>query len=333
MASTSRSDPLFPALTDAPQVHAGRRRAILERHPELRELAGPRRASALWIAGVVGLQLALATLVADLGLGWMLLVAYGVGAVASHALYVLIHECAHDLVLRSRTANKLMGIACDLALGLPSAIAFRTFHLLHHGHLGEVGMDPDIVAPREARLVGRSRWRKAIWLSLMSLSQALRPLKVPQHRSAPGWIAANVLAVIAVDALLWIALGPQAVGYLVASTLFALGPHPLGGRWIQEHYVTRPGQETYSYYGLGNKVAFNIGFHNEHHDFPNVAWSELPRVRRIAAEFYEGLASYRSWTRVALRFVLDPALGPYSRVLRADRGLASRAARTPVTIE
>ena len=47
----------------------------------------------------------------------------------------------------------------------------------------------------------------------------------------------------------------------------------MGARWIQEHYLTHGEQETYSYYGPLNTVAFNVGFHNEHHDFPSVPWN------------------------------------------------------------
>jgi sphingolipid delta-4 desaturase len=108
----------------------------------------------------------------------------------------------------------------------------------------------------------------------------------------------------------------MALLYLLLSTLFALGLHPLGGRWIQEHYVTEPGQETYSYYGLGNVVAFNIGYHNEHHDIPVVSWIHLPKIKRIAPELYSAGKSYRCWTAVLLRFVFDRRMSSYSRIAR-----------------
>ncbi len=107
--------------------------------------------------------------------------------------------------------------------------------------------------------------------------------------------------------------------YLVMSTVFAIGLHPLGARWIQEHFALAPNQETYSYYGPLNKVSFNVGYHNEHHDIVTIPWSRLPQVRRIAPEFYDGLMSYSSWTTLMLRFVRDSNITLYNVIVRPGR--------------
>ena len=125
-------------------------------------------------------------------------------------------------------------------------------------------------------------------------SQSLRP---SQRKATRGlglwdrWIVLNLLVVLAVDAAIWWLFGGAALGYLALSTLFALGLHPLGGRWIQEHHVTQEGQDTYSYYGPLNRLCFNMGYHHEHHDFPGIPWNRLPRLKRLAPEFYDDLKS------------------------------------------
>ena len=131
------------------------------------------------------------------------------------------------------------------------------------------------------------------------------------------WIAANLAAVVLLDVAVFYFLGIKGLAYLALSTLFALGLHPLGGRWIQEHYTTEEGQETYSYDGILNRVCFNMGFHSEHHDFPNVPWNNLPKLTRVAPEFYRDLKSYRSWTWVLLNFIFNPAMSGYSRIVRS----------------
>ena len=74
--------------------------------------------------------------------------------------------------------------------------------------------------------------------------------------------------------------------------------HPVGARWIQEHYAVWPNQGTFDYYGPLNTVALNIGYHNEHHDFPEIPWRRLPKLREIAPEYYEPLGCHRSWVKL-----------------------------------
>ncbi len=305
---------------DGPASHFSRRRDILAKHPEVKSLMGQNPWSAAWIVGLVALQFAVAAFAPDLHWLLIVLLAYGFGAFVNHALYVQIHECTHNLVFEKPSLNKIMGIVCDFALAMPSALAFRKYHLMHHKHLGQHGLDPDIVSHEEARLVGNTPLRKAIWIFFFSISQALRPLMVKRTDFWDRWILANIVVQVIVDVAVWILLGPEALIYLGLSTLFALGLHPLGGRWIQEHYVTREGQETYSYYGILNKTCFNMGYHNEHHDFANVPWNNLPKLRRLAPEFYDGLKHYRSWTGVLAKFIFDPAMSTYSRIVRPARG-------------
>lgn len=297
-------------------VHFYRGREILKAHPEIRDLMVKNPWTAGCAALVVGAQWLIAANVEGLAWYWILALAYLLGAFANHSLYVLIHECTHNLVFKRPAHNNLLGILCDFALVIPSAMGFRKYHLMHHKFLGQYLRDPDIVRHEEARLIGNSAWRKALWLFFFSVSQAMRPMQIKETEFWDRWIVANLLAVIVVDVAILVVLGPAALIYLALSTLFALGLHPLGGRWIQEHYLTREGQETYSYYGPLNKTCFNMGYHNEHHDFATVPWNNLPKLTRIAPEYYASLASYRSWTAVLLNYIFDPNMSSYSRIVR-----------------
>ncbi len=94
----------------------------------------------------------------------------------------------------------------------------------------------------------------------------------------------------------------------------------MAAHFIHEHYIfARTGDhETYSYYGPLNLVTFNVGCHNEHHDFIGVPGSRLPELRRIAGRHYETLVSHRSWAGVLARFILDEAMGFDSRIVRSQ---------------
>jgi len=121
--------------------------------------------------------------------------------------------------------------------------------------------------------------------------------------------------------------------YLLLSSFLAGSLHPTAGHFIAEHYVYEtippeardpknmiPVPETYSYYGPLNWVTYNVGLHNEHHDFPAVPWTRLPKLYEIAKEFYEPLPQHTSWVYVLWRFIFDPTVGMKCRVKRKMGG-------------
>lgn len=301
------------------QPHPSRTRAILAAHPEVRQLMGRNPWTALVLAGVVALQLGIAIGFSVLGPGywWLaLVVAYLVGAFANHCLYVIIHEATHNLIFKNRALNRAAAIIADLPNVIPAAIGFWVFHLKHHAHQGDYEQDADISSEWEARLVGNRWYMKALWLLLFPLFQLTRPARMDWKVLVSGWTAISiVVAVIFAGVMIWL-FGWMPLLYLVASTTFSVGLHPLGARWIQEHYTRDPAQETFSYYGPLNFLALNVGYHNEHHDFPSIPWNRLPQLRAAAPEFYDNLVSHRSWTALLIEFLFDPAYSLHSRVLR-----------------
>jgi sphingolipid delta-4 desaturase len=313
-------------LVEYPEPHLERTRKILERHPQLRRLFGPVPATSLWVFVLVGLQIGVAYALRGVPFWALLLVAYVVGAVANHALWVLIHESTHNLIFRSSRANSLLQIFANGPIVFPSAISFRKYHLLHHRFQGDPEVDADLASPFEARLVGNSALGKSLWLLTFFLWQALRVPRLKRVQLFDGWYALNVAWQVAFLTGVWLLAGWSGVIYLCLSCVFSIGLHPLGARWIQEHYLTHPGQETFSYYGPANALAFNVGYHNEHHDLMMVPWMRLPQVCEEAREFYDSLHSHQSWTRLVLRFIFDPSLSLYSRRIR-------RAQRAPGRVQ
>ncbi|HYM25183.1 MAG TPA: fatty acid desaturase, partial [Vicinamibacterales bacterium] len=167
--------------TDDPHVARGRQ--LLAAHPELRDLAGPMVSSLAWILVCTSTQVAIAIALA--GQPWYvwLAVAYIVGATIDHALWVLIHECAHNLILPTRLGNRLAALTANLPLVFPAAMSFCKYHLLHHRHIGELDLDADLAGPGESRAVGESRWAKAAWLAgFVVVLAAVRPPRLKTER-------------------------------------------------------------------------------------------------------------------------------------------------------
>ena len=311
-----------------PHPHVERGRQILAAHPELRALAKPFPITALWVTALVGSQVALAALIGPQPWYIWLPIAYIVGATIDHALWVLIHDSCHNLVFSWRPGNRLVAMLANVPFVFPSAMSFWKYHLLHHGHLNEVDFDTDVPGPTESRVVGGSSVMKTLWLSAFALVVGtIRPRRLKGVPFLDGWTVANVAiqaAIVATLVLLW---GWDPVKYLLISALLAVGLHPLGARWIQEHYVFAPGQETYSYYGPLNTIAFNIGYHNEHHDLMTIPWRQLPRVRATAPEFYNHLHAHTSWTKLLVTFLRDRNVTLFNRIVRRQHDMTPVAAQ------
>ena len=303
-----------------PEPHIGRTKKILQAHPELKSLFGNTPSTAIFLVGIVAVQVGVAYLLK--ASPWWLILAgsYTVGAVLCHALWTLIHECTHNLVFKNSDANRVFQIIANLPICYPAAISFRTFHLYHHRYQGDINMDADLAVPIESKFAGNTVIGKALWLLFFVVFQPMRVSRM-NIKFFTGWTALNIVTQVAFCTAITAAFGWPALGYLFLSSIFAVGLHPMGARWIQEHY-TMPdntkceNQETYSYYGPLNNVAFNVGFHNEHHDLMMVPWSRLPQVRQMAPEFYDTLYSHNSWTKLLFRFLFDNRISLQSRISR-----------------
>jgi len=304
-----------------PEPHRIRTKLILKAHPKVRQLIGKNPATFWFILGIVSLQVVIAWVLRDKPWWVMLAAAYLVGAFANHALFVMIHECAHNLLFRKKAWNTWAGILANLPQIFPSSVSFQRYHIKHHSFQGNHDLDADLPDYWEARLVNNSFWGKVMWFLLYPVFQAVRTFRLKEIRPVDKWVILNWGVQMAFNVAIWLVFGPQAFFYLLLSFFFSVGLHPLGARWIQEHYlVLDEHQETYSYYGILNTVAFNVGYHNEHHDFPSVPWNKLPLLKREAPDYYDTLLSHRSWTKLFFRFLFDRRLSLFSRMIRSNRG-------------
>jgi sphingolipid 4-desaturase/C4-monooxygenase len=303
-----------------PEPHRLRTRKILVEHPEVKHLIGRNPWTIFAILALVSGMILLSWLVRDSAWWVIILVAYGVGAFANHALFVMIHECTHNLLFKKKSWNHAAAIVANLTHGMPSAISFIRYHIKHHAFQGVHELDGDIPDFWEARLINNSFFGKALWLLFYPFFQVVRTFRLKEIKPVDGWIISNIIIQVAFDVALWYFFGPKAFFFILISFFFAVGLHPLGARWIQEHYlVLDEDQETYSYYGPLNSIAFNVGYHNEHHDFPSIPWNRLPELNRKAPSFYNTLLSHRSWTKLFFQFLFDKKLGLYLRTVREER--------------
>ena len=152
------------------------------------------------------------------------------------------------------------------------------------------------------------------------------------------WIhALNIAAQVVFDLLIVRFFGDKALAYFIMSSFLAGSLHPCAGHFIAEHYVfaqqkrtqeaalapsakLAPPPETYSYYGILNFFTYNVGLHNEHHDFPAIPWTRLWKLNQIANEFYCDLPCHHSWVGVMWQFVRDGEVGLWCRVKRKEGG-------------
>jgi sphingolipid delta-4 desaturase len=305
--------------SNLPEPHKERTKQILKAHPEVRNLIGRNPFSAVIILFVVSLQFVIAYFLS--GQAWWLTIpaAFLIGAFADHTLFVLIHEASHNLIFKNRTLNTIFGIISDLPKVVPSYVSFKSYHLKHHSFQGDYYLDADLASKWEAKLIGNTFIGKALWELFFPFFQAFRTMRLKEIEFMNIWVIINWIVAFAADALIIVYFGWIAFLYLVFSLIFSIGLHPLGARWIQEHFLVAPPQETYSYYGPLNIPALNVGYHNEHHDFSSVPWNKLPLVRKTAPEFYDTLVYHKSWFKLWLKFLFDSQLSLYSRMIRTNR--------------
>lgn len=297
--------------------HIKRKLNILKSHPEIQNLEGYDE----WSIPITLLAVAINLLVAyywaqvwEFKVVPFLLTVYFIGGTMTHIIGVIMHEATHNALHPSPAVNKAMLFIANLIIPVPIGASFRRYHFEHHTYQGVEGKDPDLPMNWEIWLIKGSTPRKLLFLTIYPFMYAIRGAAFGKMVSMLEIY--NIVFTIACDLLMLKFWGIKALAYLFASLWIGYSFHPAAAHFIQEHYTFFSKQETYSYYGPLNWIFLNIGYHNEHHDFPKIPWSRLPLVKAIASEFYAPLISYQSWVHVLYQFVTDNTIGPQSRCVR-----------------
>jgi sphingolipid delta-4 desaturase len=319
--------------TTESEPHMMRRKQILAKHPEVTKLTGHEPKTKWYVLAIVMLQFATAYYLRHTPvLSWKFFsLAYVIGATSNQAIFLAIHEMSHNLLFRKPFHNKLFSIFTNMPIGIPYSASFQPYHQLHHKFLGDQYLDTDLPTRLEG-IVLSNVLGKVFFATCQILFYALRPMFITQIKFTYIHVL-NILFQLAVDHLVVKYWGWNAMWYFIMSSFLAGSLHPCSGHFIAEHYVMNDNNqprteikdgsniipvppETYSYYGSLNLLTWNVGYHIEHHDFPYIAWTKLPELKRIAHEFYEPLPQVNSWVGVLWWFCFNDVNSLWNRVKR-----------------
>uniref|UniRef100_A0A7S1KPU1 Sphingolipid delta4-desaturase N-terminal domain-containing protein n=1 Tax=Percolomonas cosmopolitus TaxID=63605 RepID=A0A7S1KPU1_9EUKA len=298
--------------SDAKDFHEQRKVAIMKKYgPKIRKLYGHCWTTKYYVAFVALTQLWISTWVVNQKWWVFLLVAWIFGGTLTHILTLAIHEVTHFLAFKKPLYNWALAYLADLPIPAATCVSFKLYHRDHHNMMGVEDVDTDIATFNEAQLM-KGRFQKLIFVLFNSLIYSLRPV-FTMPKPLTKELAVNWIVQLAFNAV-WIHLfGWKTMLYFGVSLFLGLGLNPLAGHFISEHFVSHPSQDTYSYYGPLNYIAFNVGYHTEHHDFPNIPGSRLPELKRIAPEFYDNRFYYDSWSGVVWNYIMTDGFGLFNR--------------------
>jgi len=311
--------------TQADEPHFERRKKILEKYPQVKELFGTDWNTSWKVCIVVSLNFLAAYLVKDAPWWVVLVTAYVWGGTINHSLFLVVHEISHNLIFEQPFWNTVWLMIANMPVPVPFSISFQKYHRMHHIYLGGEGMDPDLPTIWEGGLF-QSKIGKLLFLALQPLTYTIRPITTqplpPTVYELSQWVVQ-----MTVNAFVVYYWGWQALAYFMLSAFLGGSLHPMAGHFIAEHYAwekdpaTGGYYETYSYYGIGNLLGWNVGAHREHHDLSRIPYTRLDALRKMAPEFYDDRASHSSWIYLMYRFVMDPEMSPFSRTLRKAKKL------------
>lgn len=324
-AATAGPEAERAASSVSPQArrHLQMRKDALRAHPDLRALAGPDRRTALAVPLLLALHWGVAWAVSGSNLLVVFLAAFCIGQFIIHAAGALVHETAHRLIFRGDRSKLAFDLGLETILGsFSKQLTYQHEHLSsHHPFIGDYERDyehEDLCAFKAREMLVHDRPRLQRVLTVATLFVHLLPFgfiisdeifpriyervtgrtaRDTQRDIAsskpPIWQRRLFIAwSLGVNVLLLVAFGFYGWLYHNWALSIFLGKFGISnlGQSLSEHPGDDVETPTRSTYGWINRLLFNTGYHNEHHTFPNVAWTRLPDLARAAPDVFSARA-------------------------------------------
>lgn len=322
-SSIDPEEPVKAGISAQSRRHLQMRKEALREHPALRELAGADRRTALALPILLALHWGLAWAVSDTNLLIVFLAAFIPGQIIIHAAGSLVHETAHKLIFREPKAKLAFDLGLETILAsFGKQLTYQHEHISsHHPFIGDYERDyehEDICAFKARTMLIDGKPRLARVMTIATLIVHLLPFgfiisdeifprlyqrltgraakdgqrHIPSTK-APAWQQRLFIAwSLGVNVILLVLFGFW--GWLYHNWALSLFLGKFGitnlGQSLSEHAGNDNETPTRSTYGPINWILFNTGYHNEHHTFPNVAWTKLPALHDAAPEVFHSRA-------------------------------------------
>jgi fatty acid desaturase len=214
-----------------------------------------------------------------------------------HALLILMHDGAHYRLFRNRRINDWVS---EILLAWPNFVTMQSYrqnHFAHHRYLN-IGRDPDWTRKKDdAKWHFPKSWAELWQLFAADLfgSGAVYNIQLSRSLSARDSISPRILTLgrpifyllVFVVMLYCAALKGFALYWIVPFVTWLMLVLRL--RSIAEHFAIVPSAGTCSNTrttlpGILDKVFVapkNIGFHLEHHLYPNIHFFRLPELHKL----------------------------------------------------
>lgn len=322
--TASQDTPRPSGISPQSRRHNEMRKEALAAHPELADLAGPQPLTALALPILLAVHWGIAWLVSGQPIWVIGLTAFLIGQLVYHSASSLIHETCHKLIFRAAGPKLAFDLSLEFILtSYGKQLTYQHQHVTsHHPFVGDYDNDyehEDICALQARQSVFRAHptWQPlltaltlvihalplgSVFLAGQIMPRLYRKLSGrPNRDPIPRFTGTHptntdmrpYIVVSLISNLVMLALlGPWALLYHIWSLSLFLGKLGITnlGQSLSEHPGDDQQNPTRSTYGAINWLLFNTGYHNEHHSFPNVAWTRLPTLHRVAPGVFHATA-------------------------------------------